>query len=103
MDPNVIEQLIEQGRDGYEARLAAGQARLKSGDLESAIEHLRRATAFQPDKTMAWQLLGQALNENQDPAAAGLAWEHGIEVARANGDQQAEKVMIVWLRRLDRQ
>lgn len=103
MDPVVIERLIEQGRDGYEARLAAGQARLKAGDLTIAIEHLRRATAFDPDRTMAWQALGQALNDSGNSAAARQAWEQGVEVARTNGDQQAEKVMTVWLRRLDRQ
>ena len=48
MDPVVIERLIEQGRDGYEARLAAGQARLKAGELTSAIEHLRRGYRIRP-------------------------------------------------------
>ena len=52
---------------------------------------------------MAWQALGQALRDSGDLAAARQAWEQGVEVARSNGDQQAEKVMMVWLRRLDRQ
>ncbi|NDY95900.1 tetratricopeptide repeat protein [Wenzhouxiangella limi] len=102
MNPEVIEQLIEKGRDGYEARLAAGQARLKAGPLDRAIEHLVRATDFRPDQTMAWQDLGKAYQLGGDAAAARAAWQRGLEAAVANGDKQAEKVMAVWLKRLDR-
>jgi len=102
MNPEAIEKLIDQGRDGYEARLAAGQARLKNGDLEQAIEHLEKATAFKPDQTMAWQELGKALNESGDAGGAREAWLRGLEAARDNGDKQAEKVVGVFLKRLDR-
>jgi predicted Zn-dependent protease len=102
MNPEAIEKLIDQGRDGYEARLAAGQARLKGGDLAQAIDHLEKATDFRPDQTMAWQELGRARNESEDAAGAREAWQRGLEAARTNGDKQAEKVMMVWLRRLDR-
>lgn len=101
MDPAKIEQLIDQGRDSAEARLAAGQARLKGGDLERAVEHLNKAVEFKPDYATAWQALGRALQQNGDPAGARSAWSKGIEAARANGDKQAEKVMGVWLKRLD--
>ena len=103
MNPEAIEKLIDQGRDSYEARLAAGQARLKAGDLVRAIEHLEVATGHRPDQTMAWQELGKALNESARPEAARTAWEKGLEAARANGDKQAEKVIGVFLKRLDRQ
>ncbi len=102
MNPEAIEKLIDQGRDTYEARLAAGQARLKAGDLALAIEHLEVATGHRPDQTMAWQELGTALNESSRPQAARTAWENGLQAARANGDKQAEKVIGVFLRRLDR-
>lgn len=103
MDPAVIEGMIEAGRDSYEARLAAGQARLKGGDLERAIEHLGKATDFKPDQTGAWQALGQAWQQSARLDRARAAWERGLSVARANGDVQAEKVMAVWLKRLDRE
>lgn len=103
MNPEVIERLIDQGRDGYEARLAAGQARLKNGDLDQAVAHLEKATGFKPEQTMAWQELGKAHNESGDTEAARAAWQQGLEAARANGDKQAEKVIGVFLRRLDRQ
>jgi Flp pilus assembly protein TadD len=102
VDPEIIEKMIVGGRDSYEARLAAGQARLKLGDVELAIEHLEKATDHKPDQTMAWQELGRALKESGQPEAARTAWQRGVEVATANGDKQAEKVMQVWLKRLDK-
>src|SRR5690625_7900874 len=102
MNPEVIENMIEQGRDSYEARLAAGQARLKADNLEKALEHLQKATEHKPDQTMAWQELGTVLNRLERPDEARQAWQQGVETARVNGDQQAEKVMGVFLRRLDR-
>ena len=102
MNPEVIEKMIDQGRDSYEARLAAGQARLKRGDLLEATAHLKAAVAFRPDQTMAWQEMGRAELERGEPVLARQAWERGVEVARSNGDKQAEKVMMVWLKRLDR-
>ena len=103
MNPEAIEKLIDQGRDGYEARLAAGQARLKNGDLEEAITHLETATGFRPEQTMAWQELGRARNDSGDKDGARAAWQRGLETARTNGDKQAEKVIGVFLRRLDRE
>jgi predicted Zn-dependent protease len=71
MNPEAIEKLIDQGRDGYEARLAAGQARLKGGDLAQAIDHLEKATDFRPDQTMAWQELGgRATSRKMPPVRA---------------------------------
>ncbi len=101
MNPEIIENMIRQGRDNYEARLAAGQARLKLGDLARAIEHLQHAVEYKADRTMAWQELGKALNEHGDMEAARAAWQRGVQVAVENGDKQSEKVMTVWLRRLD--
>ena len=102
MNPETIETMIESGRDSYEARLAAGQARLKQGDLEQAIAHFKLAIAFRDDQTMAWQDLGKAYRDTGDVAAAREAWARGLEVASANGDKQAEKVMQVWMKRLQR-
>ncbi|TVQ41886.1 MAG: tetratricopeptide repeat protein [Wenzhouxiangella sp.] len=100
MDPLVIEKMIEQGRDGYEARLAAGQAWLKRGEADRALVHLERACETAPDRSMAWQELGRARLESGSEDGARQAWTRGIEVAAGNGDKQAEKVMSVWLRRL---
>ncbi len=103
MNPEAIERMIEQGRDSYEARLAAGQARLKRGEIAQAASHLERATGLAPDKTMAWQSLGEAYRALGRFDDARAAWDSGIEVAERNGDQQAAKVMRVWRKRLDKQ
>ena len=102
MNPEAIERMIEQGRDSYEARLAAGQARLKAGDIVKALVHLERATEQGPDKTMAWQSLGEAYLDRGQVDDARSAWDRGIAVAQDNGDSQAEKVMRVFLKRLDK-
>jgi len=103
MNPESIEKLIDNGRDSYEARLAAGQARLKHGDLERAIAHFRKATTLDPEQTAGWQELGKALEANGEREVAHEVWTRGVEVAHANGDKQAEKVMRVWLKRLGRE
>ena len=95
--------MIDGGRDSYESRLAAGQARLKAGDLPEAVAHLEKATGHAPEHTMAWQELGKALKELGQTEAARKAWEKGLEAATANGDKQAEKVLGVFLKRLDRE
>lgn len=102
MNPEIVEKLINNGRDDYTARLAAGQARLAQGDVERAIEHLLAAVGHDPQQSSAWQWLGKARLEQNDRDGAAAAWRRGIEAAATRGDKQAEKVMRVWLRRLDR-
>ncbi|MCA1778293.1 MAG: tetratricopeptide repeat protein [Xanthomonadaceae bacterium] len=102
MNPEAIEKLIDNGRDSYESRLAAGQARMQQKEFKQAIEHFRRATGFKPERSVAWQQLGQALERNGESQAARTVWEKGLAAAKANGDKQAEKVMQVWIRRLNR-
>jgi hypothetical protein len=63
---------------------------------------LREAIAFDPHYSAAWKLLGRALAEGGDPAAAADACERGIAVARERGDEQAAKEMGVFLRRLQK-
>jgi len=100
MDVSAIERMIHQGRDSYEARLALGQAYLKAKRFNEAIEHLKTACEFQPTKTVAWQALGQAYLGQGDEIQAQQAWSQGLQVASDNGDEQAKKVMAVWLKRL---
>ena len=52
--------------------------------------------AYRKDK---WKELGRVCLAQGDSDAAAAAWQKGIEVARTNGDKQAEKEMTVFLRR----
>lgn len=87
-------------RDGALLRFSLGNALLAHGDAGGAAAAFREAVAFDAGYSAAWKMLGRALADGGDTAAAIAAFEHGIEVARAHGDQQAGKEMTVFLRRL---
>jgi Flp pilus assembly protein TadD len=87
-------------RDGALLRFSLGNALLGHGDARGAVIALREAVTFDAHYSAAWKLLGHALADSGDTVGALAAFEHGIEVAHARGDQQAEKEMTVFLRRL---
>ena len=89
-------------RDGALLRFSLGNALLGQGEPAAAAVALREALAFDEHYSAAWKLLGRALAESGDEAGAIDAWQRGIEVASARGDQQAAKEMGVFLRRLTR-
>ena len=99
---NASEKMIAKGRDTYETRLAAGQARLKLKQYPQAIEHLTKATEHKPEQTMAWQELGKACERTDNVTQAKRAWQTGLAAAQKNGDKQAEKVLLVWLTKISR-
>ena len=96
-----FERLLAAGKDSALLRFSLGNEYLKSGDPNTAAEHLARAVALDPDYTAAWKIYAKAL------AAAGRrdkaidAYRSGIAVAKRKGDRQAEKEMGVFLRRLE--
>jgi len=94
--------LIGTPRDGALLRFSIGNEYLKAGDPGSATLHLQEAVARDPDYSAAWKLLGRALDEAGKRAEALAAYERGIAVAAARGDQQAAKEMTVFARRLRR-
>jgi len=56
-----------------------------------------------PKYSAAWKLLGKALAESGDQAAAIEAFDQGIAVAEEKGDKQAAKEMQVFRRRAEKQ
>ena len=93
--------MLAAGRDDALLRFGLGMQYLQSGDPGRAAEHLRRAVAHDADYSAAWKLLGKALAQSGDPAAAEAAYREGIAVAERLGDKQAAREMAVFLRRLD--
>ncbi len=87
-------------RDGSLLRFSLGNALLAAGEASAAAVAFREALAFDGDYSAAWKMLGRALVDAGEEAAAADAFEQGIDVARRRGDQQAEKEMRVFLRRL---
>lgn len=89
-------------RDGALLRFSLGTALLGHGEIDTAIDELQRALAFDPTYSAAWKLLGKASLDAGLPQAAADAWRNGIAAAMQRGDKQAEKEMTVFLRRLDK-
>ncbi|MDR2013292.1 MAG: hypothetical protein LBQ20_09695 [Rhodanobacter sp.] len=87
-------------RDGALLRFSLGNALLSHGDACGAVIALREAVAFDEHYSAAWKLLGRALADSGDTVGAIAVFERGIEVAHVHGDQQVEKEMAVFLRRL---
>lgn len=98
-----FEQLLAAGKDGALLRFGLGSHYLKSGETARAIEHLRMAVTQDPAYSAAWKLLGKALAQSGDRAAAIAAYRDGIAAAARKGDKQAAKEMEVFLRRLERE
>ncbi len=97
-----LQKQIDGPRDGAMLRFALANALLQSGDAAAAAESARAALDFDSNYTAAWKLLGKALTEVGDKAAAIDAYHKGIQAAEAGGDIQAGKEMKVFLRRLER-
>ena len=94
--------MIESGRDSAMLRLTIARALLEQGQLTRAESHLEKALELDGSYTAAWKDLGKARQMSGDSDGARSAWSQGIEIARKNGDKQAEKEMGVFLRRLNR-
>jgi Tfp pilus assembly protein PilF len=98
-----LQQLIGTPRDGALLRFSLGSEYLKQGDAHSALLQLREAVARDPGYSAAWKLLGRALAETGQAAAALDAYRQGIAVAEQKGDLQAAREMTVFARRVQQQ
>lgn len=97
-----FEALLAAGKDSALLRFSLGLQHLKAGAAARAAQHLRAAVAQDPEYSAAWKLLGKALAESGEPAAAIAAYRSGIEAAQRHGDKQAVREMGVFLRRLEK-
>lgn len=97
-----LEALIASGQDSALARFTLGELYHREGDHPAAIDHLARAVALDENYSAAWKLYGRTLGDAGQPEQAARVLARGIEVARANGDNQAAREMEVFARRLDR-
>jgi len=100
VDIDNLLELVGTPRDGAMLRLTLARLLAEQGHLEQAESHLVAATEMDRQYTAAWKELGRVRLQGGDPAGAAAAWRQGIEAARARGDKQAEKEMIVFLKRL---
>jgi Tfp pilus assembly protein PilF len=95
-----LELMLERGQDSPLLRYSLGLECLKSGELVTAIDHLRQALNQNPRYSAAWKALGEAHAKAGSPDRAADVYERGIAAARESGDIQAVKEMEVFLKRL---
>jgi predicted Zn-dependent protease len=98
-----FERMLAAGKDSALLRFGLGNEYLKSGDAESAVQHLQRAVALDPGYSAAWKLLGKAWLAAGRGDEALAAWRDGIGAAERKGDKQAMKEMQVFARRVAKQ
>lgn len=101
MDIAALQRMLDSGRDNALLRFSLGKGLLDAGDPAGATPHLLHCVAQDPGYSAGWKLLGKAWLAAGDAHAASQAWQQGIDVARRNGDKQAEKEMTVFKRRAD--
>lgn len=97
-----FEKLLANGKDSALLRFSLGSEYLKAGQPANAAAHLRAAVAADAHYSAAWKLLGKALAQSGDIAAAKAAYDTGIAAAEAGGDKQAAREMAVFRKRLER-
>ncbi|HEX4857915.1 MAG TPA: tetratricopeptide repeat protein [Usitatibacteraceae bacterium] len=97
-----FEKMLAAGKDSPLLRFSLGNEYLKAGEATRAVAHLAEAVRQNPRYSAAWKLYGKALTEVGDAAAAMAAYREGIAAAEAQGDKQAAKEMVVFLRRLEK-
>jgi uncharacterized protein HemY len=95
-----LELMLERGQDSPLLRYSLGLECLKTGELVTAIDHLRQALDQNPRYSAAWKALGEAHARAGSPDRAADVYERGIAAAREGGDIQAVKEMEVFLKRL---
>lgn len=94
-----LEKLLADGQDNALLRYSLGNAYLDT-DAKLAAQHFERALDFDSNYSAAWKLLGKAHTQSNNEAAAIIAYQNGIAIAKQNGDLQAMKEMQVFLQRL---
>ncbi|HSP01576.1 MAG TPA: tetratricopeptide repeat protein [Thioalkalivibrio sp.] len=98
-----FQSMLDAGQDNAMLRFSLGNALLADGRADEAVPHLRAAVGHDPKYSAAWKMLGKALAECGDQAAAIEAFDQGIAVAEEKGDKQAAKEMSVFRRRAHKQ
>jgi len=75
---------------------------LRLGQIEQAIDPLRKSPVHDPKYSAAWKRLGKALADTGRTDEAVAAYESGIKTAEEKGDIQAAKEMRVYMSRLQK-
>ena len=106
MNIQALESMLQAGKDSAMLRFTLAQLYQKNNNenenISTAITHLKKALELDAGYTAAWNLLGQCYNDSGQPQLAKQAYQNGLEVAQKNGDKQMEKMLQVFIRRIDK-
>lgn len=97
-----LEAALQSGADSAQLRFGLASACFREARFADARRHAGVAVDLAPDYSAAWRLLGRALIELEEPAAALAAFERGVAVAQQHGDMQLVREMQVYIKRLQR-
>ena len=100
---DALERMLATGKDSPMLRFSLGNEHLRVGDAAAATAHFEQAVVQDPNYSAAWKMLGKAREAAGDRAGAVEAWQRGVTVATARGDQQAAREMGVFLKRLSKE
>lgn len=101
MNIDALEKMIARGQDSAMLRLTLGNAYVRQGQPEAAIEHLRQAVALDPGYSAAWRALGRLQLKQGERDAALETFRQGLAAARERGDMQVVRELEVRVRRLE--
>ncbi|MFQ6616311.1 MAG: tetratricopeptide repeat protein [Fidelibacterota bacterium] len=97
-----IKELLEYYPDDVLLLITLGRGYMQQGQYREAEEAFLRAVDLDPAYSVAYRYLAQAYEKSGNVTGAAETYEHGIRVARGQGDMQAAKEMKVFLKRLTR-
>ena len=92
--------MLAAGRDGALLRMSLALAYHRRDDEQTALAHVEKALAFDPDFTAAGRLHGLIALALGDNATAEAAFAKALDVAQRRGELQLVKELTVRLRRL---
>lgn len=100
---DALERMLAAGKDSPMLRFSLGNEHLRAGAVTNAATHFEQAVTLDPNYSAAWKMLGKAREAAGDRTGAIDAWQQGIAVATARGDQQAAREMGVFLKRISKE
>ena len=99
LDLEQLENMLAAGTDNALLRFSLGSTLMRSKKFAEAATHFARAVEFNPEYSAAWKNYGRCLLGAGD-ARAGEVLQKALDVAKRNGDKQAEREVRVFLKRL---
>jgi uncharacterized protein HemY len=97
-----LEKMLAAGRDGAMLRFGLGSAYFNQQQYAEAAPHLQACIDQDPAYSAAYKLLGKTHLKLDNKAEAKNIFTLGLPIAQEQGDTQAEREMLAFLKKLER-